>query len=370
MSHRWYNIQDIDFLDSPSLVIFPERVKENIQLAIHMMEGDVDRLRPHVKTHKSAEAAKLMIDAGIYKFKCATIAEAEMLGLCGAKDVLMAYQPLGPKLARLISLTQKYPRTKYSCLVDNKESAAEQSAGFTKNGIKVPVYIDLNIGMNRTGIIPEEAMSLYEYCSKANGIVMGGLHAYDGHIRNSDIQMRTEECEKAFDRVQTLNQQLVNKGYSVPAIVAGGSPTFPIHAKRKNVECSPGTFIYWDKGYKDLCPDQKFLTAAILVTRVISLPASNRLCLDLGHKSVAPENEITRRVCFLDVNDLLPVGQSEEHMVVEVAEGHTYKTGDVLYALPYHICPTVALYEKVTVVENGRITGEWKNIARDRRINC
>ncbi len=367
MNDEWYKIKDIDQLDSPSLVVFPERVKENIRLAINMI-GDVNRLRPHVKTHKSAEASWLMMKAGIYKFKCATIAEAEMLGICGAGDVLMAYQPLGPKLQRFLALIRKYPGTKYSCLTDNEMAAGELSAAVVKNGLEVPVYIDLNVGMNRTGIIPEKALNLYAYCSSAKGIRTGGLHAYDGHIRNTDINIRTEDCDKAFSKIQALNDQLLGKGFSIPAIIAGGSPSFPIHIKRTNVECSPGTFIYWDKGYSDLCPEQKFQTAAVLVSRVISLPASNRLCLDLGHKSVAAENEINRRVFFLNAQGLEPVGQSEEHLIVEVTEGHSFKTGDVFYGLPNHICPTVALYEKVITVEEGKITGEWKNVARDRRI--
>src|SRR4030095_13208480 len=146
----WYTIQEIDQLDSPALVIFPGMVKENIALAIKMV-GDVSRLRPHVKTHKSTDASKLMLAAGIQKFKCATIAEAEMLGMCGAPDVLLAYHPLGPKLKRFIYLIGKYPNTRYSCLVDNESAASEQSAEFSANGFKVPVYVDLNVGMNRTG---------------------------------------------------------------------------------------------------------------------------------------------------------------------------------------------------------------------------
>src|SRR5436309_3559529 len=93
----WYRINDIDKLDTPALVIYPERVKQNIETLKSMID-DVSRLRPHAKTNKSKEATLLMLAAGITKFKCATIAEAEMLGMCNALDVLLAYQPVGPKL--------------------------------------------------------------------------------------------------------------------------------------------------------------------------------------------------------------------------------------------------------------------------------
>ncbi len=366
--NEWYYISEIDKLDSPALVVFPERVKANIQRAISMV-GDVSRLRPHVKTNKSADATRLMLEAGITKFKCATIAEAEMLGMIKAPDVVLAYQPLGPKLQRFIQLIKKFPSTKYSCLTDNLSAAKEQAQIFSENNLEVPVYIDLNIGMNRTGIIPgKEAIELCQFCSSAKGIKFAGLHAYDGHMRNKDFSLRTKECNEAFAEVEKLKDELSKAGLIVPNIIVGGSPSFPIHAKRENIECSPGTFIYWDKGYMDLCPEQNFLPATVLVTRIISLPSATRICTDLGHKSVAAENEITRRVFFLNASDLTPVSQSEEHLVCETGNDHSHKPGDVLYGLPFHVCPTVALYERVYTIEDGKITGEWKNIARDRKI--
>jgi len=99
------------------------------------------------------------------------------------------------------------------------------------------------------------------------------------------------------------------------------------------------------------------------------LPSANRICLDLGHKSVAAENEISKRIFFLNTEGLKPVGQSEEHLVMEASENHSYKVGDIFYGLPYHVCPTVALYERVYTIENGNVTGEWKNAARDRKIS-
>jgi D-serine deaminase-like pyridoxal phosphate-dependent protein len=363
MSQNWYAIKNIDQLDSPVLVVFPDRVKHNIHLAIEMI-GDIDRLRPHIKTNKSKEVTQLMLEAGITKFKCATIAEAEMLAQCNAPDVLLAYQPLGPKLNRFISLIKKYPATKFSCLTDNINAANEQSAAFIMNNLTVPVYFDLNVGMNRTGISPDaKAIELYNHATNLNGIEVVGLHAYDGHIRDIDFDEKKKKCDEAFAAVEKLNEKL-----KLPTIIMGGSPAFSVHCKRKNIECSPGTFVYWDKGYSDLCPEQKFLPATVLITRVISLPAGDKICTDLGHKSVAAENEITRRVFFLNAEDLKPVSQSEEHLVLETKEGHSYKVGDVFYGLPYHVCPTVALYESVYTIENGNVTGEWKNVARDRKL--
>ncbi len=376
-----FKIQNIDQLDTPVLVVYPERVQYNIDAAIQMV-GDAKRLRPHIKTHKSAVVAKMMMDAGITQFKCATIAEAEMLGMAGANDVLLAYQPIGPKLQRFINVIKKFLNTKYACLVDNIAAAQAQSDAFATQNLNVPVFIDLNIGQNRTGIAPDEtAVALYDACKNMKGIQIIGLHGYDGHLRSPDLAIRKAECDAAFDKLKALEAEILLRN-EIPMlsgrgdksakliIVSGGSPSFSIHAQRETVQCSPGTFIYWDKGYSDLCPEQPFKPAALLVTRVISLPDATKLCLDLGHKSVAAENDISKRVYFLNASELIPLSQSEEHLVVEAGEGHTYKVGDVLYGLPYHICPTVALFERVVTIENGKTSGEWLTIARDRRITC
>ncbi len=367
--HDWYEIKNINELDSPALVIYPERVKHNIATAIEMI-GDVSRLRPHIKTNKSPDATKLLIDAGITKFKCATIAEAEMLGMCNAKDVLLAYQPIGPKLNRFVNLIKKYPATKYSCLIDNLDAARSMAEIFSSNGLTVPVFMDVNVGQNRTGIEPGDAtVKLYVEASTLNGVKIIGLHAYDGHIRNADFNLRKLECDACFAKVEETKNALSQKGFAEPIIIAGGSPSFSIHSKRKNCECSPGTFIYWDKGYVDLCPEQNFLPAALVVTRIISFPNKTKICLDLGHKSIAAENEITKRVYFINAPELKAIGQSEEHLVVEAGENHSYKIGDVFYGMPIHVCPTIALYERAILVTNNIANGEWKNIARDRKIS-
>ncbi|HSF89197.1 MAG TPA: alanine racemase, partial [Saprospiraceae bacterium] len=147
----WFQIDNIDDLPSPQIVVYPARVAGNIQRAIEMI-GDVDRLRPHIKTNKTAEVVRMMMSAGITKFKFATIEEGQMLGEENAPDALMAYQPLGPRVTQLADLIVNFPATRFSCLVDNTAVAENLSAEFERIGRKLDVFIDLNVGMNRTGI--------------------------------------------------------------------------------------------------------------------------------------------------------------------------------------------------------------------------
>lgn len=357
-------------IDSPALLVFPSLVKKNIAEMIRMA-GDVNRLRPHIKTHKTAEGIRLMVDAGISKFKCATIAEAELLAMNQAKDVLLAHQPVGPKVDRLLQLVFKYPETRFSCITDDVNISRELGEAFHSQALTLDIYIDINVGMNRTGIAPDaSALELYEALIQINGIHFMGLHVYDGQHRQSDPAARETACDEAFQAVYGLIGLMESKGYPRPFIIAGGSPSFSVHAKKMDRDCSPGTNIFWDRGYGLICPEQDFVPAVHILTRVISLPAANRICLDLGHKAVASENELTKRVFFPAHPELKAVSQSEEHLVLETAPGHAFLPGDILIGIPYHICPTVALHETLIAIEGDNIVGEWKVEARKRKISC
>lgn len=364
----WYTISNVDDLDSPALVIYPERIRKNLEIAKSFV-GDAARLRPHIKTNKCPNVVRLMMGEGISKFKCATIAEGEMLAIENAKDVLLAYQPTGPKARRYCELLKKYPQTVFSCLVDNEKCLGELSALATANSTTIRVFIDLNVGMNRTGIAPDNAaFSLCIKAKESEGIELVGLHAYDGHLRDADIDARKQKCDEAFKPVEELRRKVATLMEKDPVVVAGGTPSFPIHAKVSNRETSPGTFVFWDRGYQQSLTEQPFEIAAVVVTRVISVPAPNTVCTDLGHKSIASENPINKRVYFLNAPDLVPVGQSEEHLVLEAPADHRYKPGDVLYGIPHHICPTVALYEELAVSRGNEVAEYWPVTARKRKI--
>ncbi|MBS1748004.1 MAG: D-TA family PLP-dependent enzyme [Bacteroidetes bacterium] len=364
---HWFNINNIDMIDSPALVVYKNRVAANINELIKLRVPSL--LRPHVKTNKMAEVCQMMLNAGISKFKCATIAEAEMLGTIKAPDVLLAYQPTSVKAHRLSKLIELFPSTHFSCLIDNAENAKSISSVFLQYNLCVEVYIDLNVGMNRTGILAEKALSLFESCKNFKGINIVGLHVYDGHIRDTDVETRKQKSDSAFKKVSTLAEEIESAEGKKMKIIAGGSPTFPVHLQRANVECSPGTIVFWDYGYKTLFPDEHFDYAVLVITRVISIIDKHTICTDLGHKSIAAENTIDKRVHFLSFENITPLGQSEEHLVVKVEDAAAFKIGDVLYGVPHHICPTVALYERAVIVEGGMATGEWKVIARDRKIS-
>ena len=364
---EWYEVKNVGQIDSPALLVYPERVTANIQKTIELAEGDTEKLRPHVKTNKISEVCNLMLQAGITKYKCATIAEAEMLALIEAPDVLLAYQPVGPKVIRLLNLVKAYPKTNFSCLVDHADSATAIQMVCSGENLILDVFLDLNVGMNRTGILPEKAIELVNHICGLSNLRLAGFHGYDGHIHDKDLAKRQQAADLAFGKVQKV-RQAVQPQFAYPlTVVMGGTPTFPLHVRRSDCECSPGTFVFWDWGYKQILADLPYEYAALVVSRMISVIDDTHICIDLGYKAVAAESPLPR-VTFLNAPEAHPSAQSEEHLVLEVPDSSKYTLGDVFYSVPKHICPTVALYDKAYIIENGGMTKMWSVIARNRMI--
>jgi D-serine deaminase-like pyridoxal phosphate-dependent protein len=192
---------------------------------------------------------------------------------------------------------------------------------------------------------------------------------YDGHLRASDFNERKKECDAGFVDVNHFLDTIELEGLAKPIVIAGGTPAFTSHALRADTFCSPGTCVLWDWGYGDKLIEQNFDYAALILTRVISKPKYGIITVDMGHKAVAAENPIDKRIRFLNLKNYALLGQSEEHGVIAVKDWNTIKVGDILYGVPYHICPTVNLYDEAFIVENKEVKEIWQVLGRKRKIN-
>jgi D-serine deaminase-like pyridoxal phosphate-dependent protein len=359
MTH--YRLENPDEVFSPGLVFYEDIIRRNIATMIRIA-GGTDYLIPHTKTHKTIEILRLQLEAGISRFKVSTLAEAEMAAMAGAPWVLLAYPLSGPNVGRFAELTRKFPSTAFSALVDHPDAADALQAYGDEHETAFSVFVDVNNGMNRTGVEIPALPALIARVTSLPALTLKGLHIYDGHLRNPDFAARKQEVDAAYDAV--FREFTPEPGWM---IIAGGTPSFPVHAQREGVYCSPGTCLLWDWGYGSGLPEQPFEWAALLLTRVVSKPAEGIVTVDLGHKAVSAENPIDRRILFLDVKGAL-IGQSEEHGVLRVDNSDDFHIGQVLYGVPYHVCPTVALHETATVVRDGRTTDSWTILSRKRRL--
>ncbi len=365
-----YAIADPSSVYSPGLLFYKDLIVRNIARMLEMA-GSAARLRPHTKTHKTREIVRLEQAAGITKHKCATVAEAEMLAGCGVKDVLLAYPIVGPNGGRMAKLMQAYPDCRFSVLTDHPVAAKALSVAVRHVSRPLDVLIDLDVGQHRTGIpAGPAAVTLYETISKLPGLHAAGFHVYDGHNHQESACEREAAVRQLLEPVLEMRDTLEHRGLSVERIVGGGTPTFPVWARLDlpGLECSPGTCVLHDNGYGSKFREMNFTPAAVLLSRVISRPSATRLTTDLGYKAVASDPPAGSRVTLLNVPDYKAVLQNEEHLVVETPEAERFAPGDVVYAIPTHICPTCAMHRSAYVVENGKVTDRWEIVGRDRML--
>ncbi len=281
---NWYEISNTDHVASPSILVYPDRIESNLRHMIDLI-GDVSKFRPHVKTHKMAEIVKLKLSLGITKFKAATIAECEMTAEAGGKDILLAYPIVGPNIDRFISLTKRYFDTTFAALVDDEIVLQEISKHAQKANSNIRLYLDINVGMNRTGrSIFNQADVLYKRLASTPSVIAAGLHVYDGHLHENNLDTLQSKVDETFEPVWQLKNRLEATGLKVPKLVVSGTPTSRLLAQHDNVEVGAGTVALWDFGQPDLSPDLEFLNAAVILARVISKPTSDRLCVDLAIK--------------------------------------------------------------------------------------
>jgi D-serine deaminase-like pyridoxal phosphate-dependent protein len=359
----WHIPTNESSISTPAVLVYPDRIEDNIRRMI-AIAGTAQRLRPHVKTHKIAEVIQLQVQHGIKKFKCATLNEVEMVAGNGGIDILLAYPLLGPGVRQMFHIMERFPKTKLSVTVDSLSACRQLCDQASERGKNVNVFVDLDNGMHRTGIEPERAGDLIDFILDNKYLTFSGLHVYDGHIHDFDIAERKLHCDKDFEEVTRLIHTLEKKRVMVKEIACGGTPTFPIHAQYESRTLCAGTPLFWDAGYKKSIPDLDFLPAAVVVGRVISKPTGN-ICFDLGYKSIASEMAHPR-LSFFNLEIDRVINHSEEHLVVSNDKSQDLSVGDLVYALPTHVCPTIALHEKVFVVQNQQVVDTWDVVARRR----
>ena len=369
LPYAWFHVENEAEIATPALLLYRDRIEHNLQKMVEIA-GSPERLRPHVKTHKLGPLIKRQVELGITKFKCSTIAEVEMTADYGGRDIMLAMPCVGRNAHRLAELAAKFPDLVFSTVADDEETVCILAAAAQQHRVTLGVYLELDPGMGRTGIVPgEQAKFIAHSIKDAPRLFFAGIHAYDGHIHDADLDTRRARCEAAFEPIVAFRKELQGEGLVVREFVAGGSPTFAIHAQYPDRTLSPGTTVLWDFGYADKHPDLPFLPAAVLLTRVVSKPMHDRITVDLGHKSVAAENPHPR-VRFEEIpeSEVTVIMQSEEHLVLQMEQRERFLIGQAVHGIPRHVCPTVALHGEAVVIDNMQATERWPVTARNRKI--
>ncbi len=365
-----YRITDIEEVLTPALVVYPEFIESNISCTLRLLNGNADRWRAHIKTSKLAYTLRMLVDRAVSSFKCATTLELLTACQSGAKDILLAFPVMGANARRVREIADQFPRVRISVLAENEEQIRQWRQS------PVGVFLDLNPGMNRTGIELDQSgriLKLIHHLKEA-GIEFRGLHYYDGQFGALEEHERMAAAHAGYDRLLQLVAEIQRNSFSVAEVVTAGTPTFPSSLAYDaffNGEfihrVSPGTVVYNDAtSLAQLSPQYGYRPAVLVLSRVVSSPHVGMITCDAGHKTVSADAGVPTCVVVGHL-ELTPASPSEEHLPMTVsAGGPAPKVGDPLFLLPRHICPTVNNFDSALIVRNGKIESVGKVSARGR----
>lgn len=352
-------------LQTPALLIRLDRVRANIARMLALLDGDAGRWRPHVKTSKVPEVMDLLLAAGVRHFKCATTREAAVL-LSRARqpiDLLVAMGLHGANRQRLAALAREHAAHRLSILTEDPGHAAQTRVASPELGL----FVDLNPGYHRTGIALDQRRRIADTIA-ACGDRLRGLHFYDGHLHDGTPEERATTTASIYRQFVTAADAV---GAGRLELVTSGTPTFPMALRNpdfagRNHKVSPGTVVYWDDRSEELAIPG-FALAAMVLSRVISTPAADRVTCDAGSKAVdaAAGDPCARVVDWPHLRALTP---SEEHLPLHVGAGPAPLLGALLQLVPRHVCPTVNLADQAVLLEGDRIVAVVPVAARGHEV--
>ena len=349
-------------LDTPSLVIDLERVERNInEMAQRSRDAGV-RLRPHTKTHKMPEIARLQLDAGASGITCAKVGEAEVMVAAGFTDVLIAYPILGPpKLARLQALRD---RARILVSLDSVEVATGLGALGVASGSPVEVYVEVDTGHHRMGRAPgAPTAELVRQLAQIDGISIVGLLTHAGHAYGATVGPdRNAVVDREILDLVATQRLCAEAGVNVTEISVGSTPSARSEITHGGItEVRPGTYVFNDTAMISLGVATQETCAAHILATVVARPAPERFVIDAGTKCFTSDG--VGRPGWIQVvgrDDLTMQFTTEEHGVgtIDLDRGGSLAIGDKLMLIPSHICPVVNLFDSVFATRDGRVETE------------
>lgn len=363
-----YQINAPERIDTPRLLVFEDRITRNITKMRQHLEtlapgSGFRHLCPHIKTNKSTLLTRKLVEAGITDLKT-TMREIEVAINSGAKNIFVAYPLLEHEARALARLLKAHSAINFQVQIGSPAHAKILQHVAESERIVWHYFLDIDVGMHRTGMLPEHVLRTYDALSSSRCFKFVGLHGYDGHIHFPELQTRQRESAASMAKLVELLQAFRARKIEVERIIAAGSPTFQLDLEflleeikgGPRVQISPGTWILWDSNYEKLMPGN-FEIAALILAQVMDVGTDHRITLNLGHKRWAAESG---KVELFSRPNLQVVSFSEEHTVIEHGDDESFEVGDYVLISPRHVCPTVNLYEAFTLID---AAGEIKLMA-------
>jgi 3-hydroxy-D-aspartate aldolase len=363
------NLLQVD-VDTPALLLDLDSLERNISIMATFARHKKIGLRPHAKTHKSAEIAKLQMQAGARGICCAKLSEAEVLAEAGLTAILVTSNIVGPrKIDRLYRLYERLPQL--MVVADSPEIVAAITARLPAIGRDLCVLVDVDIGFHRSGVVGvEEACELAKQISRTAGLKFGGIQGYAGHVQNiHGYSERSLEARKSAQILRDIVERLGKMDIACPIVTGGGTGTYEIDAQLNiYTELQVGSYVFMDVTYLgiDFSPDApgQFEPSLYILSQVVSASHRDHVTIDAGSKSMSFDGPMPI-VAAPDAGKLEYRLYGDEFGKIGPFQGTRHlRLGDKVLLITPHCDPTVNLHDYYVCVRKAAIIDRWEIQAR------
>ena len=344
---------NLDQIQTPALLINVDALDRNLaKMTALAREGGV-ALRPHAKTHKSPVIARKQLGLGAAGICTAKIGEAEVMAASGIEDILVTTEPVPRNMDRFIGLAMKI---RLALTVDDAEIAAELGKRAAAHGVELTVFVDVNVGQERTGVdAGPEVVPLVDTVCRTNGLRFAGLQGYEGHCQGiRDRETRRSRARECYDRLAETKRLVEAAGIAVATVTTAGTATarFAIEYGLAT-EIQPGSYCVMDASYAQI--ESAFENALFILASVVSVQRGEALVIDAGWKAASTDAGVP---AVKDHPEASYKEAGDEHAKIIGLPG-THRAGDVVWLVPSHCDTTINLYDKYTLVrDDGSVEGE------------
>ena len=337
-------------IPTPALILEEPVMQENRKKMAAIVEKAGVALRPHYKSHKSKQLAKMQMADGAKGLAAAKLGEAEDLVEAGISDVLIANEITQPsKIAKVAELAKQ---SRVTVCVDQIQNVKDLSEAAQQAGSTIYVFVEYNIGQNRCGVDTfEECYTLAKAVTEAEGLVFDGIEAYAGHLAHEyDYDKRYAATMVIEDTLRALKQYLEERAIPVKEISGVSTGTVTFRAQMENMECSgtmytevqPGSYLFMDSAYNQV--GLSFQSSLFLLASVISTK-KDLVVTDAGLKTASVDMGTPVLVGYPEAKS----DMSEEH-ISHVITDHPFHINDLVRYIPSHCCTTVNLHDRIYLV--------------------
>jgi D-serine deaminase-like pyridoxal phosphate-dependent protein len=353
-------------IETPAVVVDAERLERNLARMAESAAAAGVALRPHAKTHKCAEIARMQLAHGAAGLTVATLAEAEAFAAAGCPSVFIAYPLWANSDHRPERIKALRSVTDLRIGVDSEAAAS----ALAEAAPSVRVLIEVDSGQHRTGVPPADVRRLAAFCLSA-GLDVVGAFTHPGHSYGVDAIAGAVADEHAA--LAAAGEALAGVLDQAPELSGGSSPTaaaefWPEHPGSPGplTEVRPGTYVFGDRQQMRLSGLDADDVALVVAARVVSVPRPGQAVLDAGSKALTSDRAgwLTGHGLILEAPEATIAWLSEEHAVVHGLRESRLAVGDLVRVVPNHVCPVVNLTGTLAVVRDGEVAARWPVVAR------